>query len=165
VKIVVQDASVLIDLAVGDCLTAWFSTGIETHTTRPVLQEVEQDVSQFVRARQLQVFDFEGAELVQLLAFKSRQSPGLSFEDCSVFYLAEKLEAILLTGDKLLRSVAIASHREVHGTLWILDILVERQILSTAKAATALMCIRERNTRLPKVECAERLNRWKKIRP
>lgn len=162
-KIVVQDASVLIDLAVGDCLAAWFATGIETHTTRPVLLEVEQDVRRFVRARQLQVFDFEGTELFQLLEFRSRQSTRLSFEDCSVFYLAEKLKAILLTGDKLLRAAAVEAKREVHGTLWILDVLVARKTLSPVLAAGALVRIMEKNTRLPKVECEERLKRWKSI--
>lgn len=164
-KIVVQDASVLIDLAVGDCLTAWFATGIETHTTRPVLLEVEQDVRSFVDARQLRVFDFEGSELLQLLEVQSRQSARLSFEDCSVFYLAEMLEAILLTGDKLLRASAVASNREVHGTLWILDMLVERKTLTPSAAVAALVRIAEKNTRLPKPECEERLKRWQKTRP
>lgn len=163
-KIVVQDASVLIDLAVGDCLTAWFSAGIETHTTAPVLLEVEQDVKQFVRSRLLLVFNFDGEELLELLAFQSQHSTRLSFEDCSIFYLAVKLDAVLLTGDKALRSAASQNGLEVHGTLWILDLLVERKALPPGKAAAALARMVAKNPRLPKAECEERLRRWKKAK-
>jgi predicted nucleic acid-binding protein len=164
VKIVVQDASVLIDLAVGDCLTAWFGAGVETHTTAPVLLEVEQDVKRFVRQRKLRVFQFEGEELLELLDFQSRHSSRLSFEDCSVFYLAEKLDGILVTGDKALRNTAAESGREVHGTLWILDVMVDLEALAPLQAAASLEKLTQRNPRLPKAECEERLRRWKKIK-
>jgi len=162
VKIVVQDASVLIDLAVGDCLAAWFSAGIETHTTALVLSEVEQDVRRFVRTRKLQVFQFEEKELLELLVFQSRHSSRLSFEDCSVFYLAEKLDGILVTGDKALRNAAAESGREVHGTLWILDVMVDIKALTPLQAAASLKNMTQMNPRLPKTECEERLRRWKK---
>ena len=45
------------------------------------------------------------------------------------------------------------------------DVLVERKTLTPSAAAAALIRIAEKNTRLPKSECEERLRRWQKTRP
>ena len=42
-KVAVKDACVLIDLANGGLLEAWFQRGIETHTTDLVARQVKTD--------------------------------------------------------------------------------------------------------------------------
>jgi predicted DNA-binding protein (UPF0278 family) len=46
---------------------------------------------------------------------------GLSPEDQSVIYVAQKLEAILLSSDKPVRKLAEKLSIEYHGMIWIFD--------------------------------------------
>ncbi len=49
----------------------------------------------------------------------------LSEQDWSAYYFAEKLNAVLLTGDKRLKAIADKKRVEAHGILWLLDMLVD----------------------------------------
>ena len=87
----------------------------------------------------------------------------LTFEDCAAFVYARVHSGILLTGDKPLRTFAQSQHLAVHGTLWVLDQLVETwQVLSPAAGHRALSRIMTpaAGRRLPATECATRLERW-----
>jgi hypothetical protein len=83
------------------------------------------------------------------------------FNDCSVLFLARKLDAMLLSCDKALRDAAQARHIEVHGTLWIMDQLVERKIIPPAVIAAKLEHLLSSERYLPKVDCAVRLKKWR----
>lgn len=67
----------------------------------------------------------------------------------------------LLTGDKDLRNAAKKEKVEVHGTIWILDRLVEESILPPTAAVDALEKMLAARARLPAKECEERLKRWR----
>jgi predicted nucleic acid-binding protein len=60
---------------------------------------------------------------------------GLSQEDRSVIYLAQKLEgAIVISSDKLVRDFAGKLHLPYHGIFWILDQLVSQGLIEKSKA-------------------------------
>nr|WP_244665363.1 type II toxin-antitoxin system VapC family toxin [Afifella marina] len=66
-------------------------------------------------------YDLPGTEVAQVRALK-RQHSQLSANDCFALVTTTCHEdAILLTGDGLLRSVAVARAVRVHGVLWIID--------------------------------------------
>jgi hypothetical protein len=72
VKVAVKDACVLIDLANGGLLEAWFQLGIETHTTDLVIRQVRTDrhwqaVSGFVEAGLLKVATLSGMQMEHML--------------------------------------------------------------------------------------------------
>ncbi len=158
--VVVHDATALIDLVAGRCLKAWLATGIETHTTSLVILEIEHDLEQHLSGGRLLVKDFGENEIIALLEFKESQPAGLSLEDCSVFYHAKRLGAVLVTGDRTLKEAAQRDRLEVHGTLWLLDEMVTRGALTPAQAIDALQRIMQANARLPVLECEARLKIW-----
>jgi len=99
----------------------------------------------------------EGVAFVQQLAgvYLKPQTPDL-------FALAmAKLEAaVLVTGDKHLRHAAEAEQVEVHGTLWLLEAMVEQAVITDRKARGALRSMLKADRRLPEKDCARLLRRW-----
>jgi predicted nucleic acid-binding protein len=91
---------------------------------------------------------------------------GLSPADVSVLYLAIREDALLLSGDKPLRNQAKVRLVEVHGTLWIMDQLIDSGLLAKRVAAqrleTLLLRIGRERRYLPKSECHARITRWSK---
>jgi len=70
-RVAVKDACLLIDLANGGLLEAWFQLGIETCTTDLVLRQVKADnqwqaVKAFVDASLLLVHSLSGNELLKI---------------------------------------------------------------------------------------------------
>ena len=161
-KIVIHDASVLIDLHRCGLLETWLASGVEAHTSDLVMLEMAQPMHDLVARGLLCLRHLNSAELIELTAFQARQPRNLSFEDCSVLSLALKMEAALLTGDADLRRAAEAENVEVHGLLWVLDELVGSLHLSPVRAASILQeLVKNPRARLPQQECNARLERWR----
>jgi predicted nucleic acid-binding protein len=99
-------------------------------------------------------------ELLEVSGLEREVGSKAKFNDCSVIFLAIKLNAMLLSGDKPLRKAGRARAIEVHGTLWILDQLVERGLLSPGIAANKLEYLRSLDRFFPDAECQSRLIRW-----
>lgn len=159
--LVIQDANILIDLHNTGVMENYFALENDTHTTDLVLQEVRQDVAAYVRRGQLKVKSFTSDELLTLLAFKATQPGSLSLEDCSVFHLAIEKQAILLTGEKTLMNCARRAGVQAHGILWLFDLMLEKEVLSSKAAAKAMEKLVATNPRLPAEECQKRLQKWK----
>ena len=88
-KLVVQDASVLIDLAAADLLEAWFSLGIETLTSSFVWREVNRrsqkaKLRAFARDERIQVVPMGAEVLSEIVRLKMDLPPKLSLNDASV---------------------------------------------------------------------------------
>jgi len=99
-------------------------------------------------------------EQVEEVAFLREQYHALSANDLSAFVLAKSLRGTLLTGDRLLRRLAEQEKVPVHGTLWLLDQLVESSVISTGRAAEALKRMLSCRSRFPKEECEKRFHQW-----
>lgn len=96
------------------------------------------------------------------------ESMGVSAPDASAFLLAERLDALLLTGDGYLRKQSEARGVTVCGVLWVLDMLVWHEVIDCAGAIRSLQQMLERGARLPPAECERRVGKWEedeKIRP
>ena len=162
-KVAVKDACVLIDLANGGLLEAWFQLGIETHTTDLVLRQVKMDrqglaVTAFVEANLLKVETLTGKQVLQMRAELGHLPVGV--EDQSALFLAMELDAILLTGDRRLRLEGLRKSLEVRGVLWVLDELVKHRLLTSKLAAAKLQSLLADGAFLPHDECQKRLKSW-----
>jgi hypothetical protein len=79
--------------------------------------------------------------------------------------LAENLTAVLLTGERKLKTIATTSHGiQVHGILWIFEQLIATKIITPHTAHAGLSQLITINNRLPKAECERLLKRWRNLR-
>jgi predicted nucleic acid-binding protein len=165
-NIVVCDANILIDLLQVDLFNAFLKLKWEMHVPPDVVDEVQEENSdlliQAINSRDILIPVFTPEELFIIQDYKARYQP-LSIQDCSCLLLAAKLSAVLLTGEKKLKTIATTSHRiQVHGVLWIFDHLVGKRLITPHMAHTDLSQLLTLNNRLPKAECERLLKRWRK---
>jgi predicted nucleic acid-binding protein len=80
-----------------------------------------------------------------------------SREDLFALVLAKENDAILLSGDKSLRDAAREEGVKVHGTIWLLDQMVEYGIIDKRKRAASLKLMMKSGRRLPCEEVKARI--------
>lgn len=163
-KIAVQDANVLIDLELAGLFDLWFQTGIETHTTDLIREELENgghiQALAYFASGQVMEHGLTFEEIMAVSELEREIGSKAKFNDCSVIFLALKLDAMLISGDKPLRKAGKERRIEVHGTLWIFDQLVESKLLPSGIAASKLKHLRSLDRFFPQGECELRLRRW-----
>ncbi|HKJ46663.1 MAG TPA: hypothetical protein VJ991_12610 [Balneolales bacterium] len=166
-KVVVNDANILIDLVELQLLSPFFRLNMEFHTTSLILDELFQNqqaaLDPYISNGQLIIHEESVEDLTAIVELQQRK-PTLSEQDCSAFYQASNLNATLLTSDNSLRKLASQKMLMVHGHLWIFDQMVENKTISKTVASDKLHeLIDEVNPHLglPKKECQERFKRWK----
>jgi len=77
---------------------------------------------------------------------------------------ARHLGTRLVTGDRDLRESAEAEGVEVSGVLWLLDELVDTELVTGPNAARGLQAMLDQHARLPRDECERRLRKWVRLR-
>lgn len=169
-RIAVTDANIFIDLIKLQLHTHFFGLDLEIHTTLDVYNELyaeQQTILDIYRSLdKLTIHVLSSQEGVAIS--NTPYSKGLSFEDKSVLYLAEKLKALLLSTDKLSRNYAKSICIDCHGMLWILDQLVEKQQLIREVAILKLNELIEknpiyRNNHELQLEISKRVKIWSKV--
>lgn len=85
----------------------------------------------------------------------------LSIGDLSCLVYAENNNnVIIVAGDRDLRTLAEQKDIGVHGSLWLLDELIDLGIMTQQKAASALRKMLADGARLPDHECVKRIRKW-----
>jgi len=162
--IVVNDASILIDLMKIDLSDEFFRLPFKMHTTDLVSGEVTDEnalrFQQYIKKKNIQIWSFSDKEFEGVLKIKSDNSP-LSLGDCSCVWLCMQLSATLLTTDGRLRRSASEKDIPVHGILWVFDQLILQKDITVWGAHRKLKILMEINPRLPREECEKRLKKWK----
>jgi len=170
-RIAVKDANVFIDLESMGILDLWFQLDYQTITSSFVVVELEDgghaNALASIQAGQVIEAVISSEEMEAFEALRVECEPtGLSMADVSVLHLAMREDALLLSGDKPLRNQAKLRLVDVHGTLWIMDQLVDSGLLAKRVAAQRLETLLLRTGRerryLPKAECHARILRWSK---
>ncbi len=162
--IVVNDASILIDLMKIDLSDEFFRLPFKMHTTDLVSGEVTDEnalrFQQYIKKKKIQIWSFSDKEFEEVLKIKS-DNPPLSMADCSCFWLCRQLSGTLLTSDGRLRCSASEKDIPVHGILWVFDNLISEKEISIGNAESKLKVLMDINPRLPRMECYKRLKKWK----
>ncbi len=167
-KILINDANILIDLIELELLQEFSLLDFEMCTTDFILAEIDDAqrlrIGTIIEAGHLTVIptvndeDFDGInELLEI-------GGGLSWEDCSTWYYSRKLGGILVTGDGSLRKLAKAAGTEVRGIIYLFDELLAQEIITCEKAVEKIEQLTTINTRLPKDAIRIRVGLWKKGR-
>ena len=167
-KIIVNDANILIDLVELNLLDAFFKLNYEFRTTELILDELiteQQDALRpYIEKEKLIVDNITEKDWDEILTIMASK-PTLSEQDCSAFCHAKKNSAALITSDNTLRKFAKANNLQIYGHLWVFDILVQKELISHNTAIEKLNKLRyfiNPKLGLPKNECQKRINLWNK---
>lgn len=166
-KIVINDANILIDIIELGLVSQFFALDFNFVTTSLVFDELELEqqlsLKELISHGVLKVRTMSKEQLLEIHNIQ-KSKPSLSFQDCSAFLQADLENGTLLTSDNVLRKFAKANNLEVHGHLWIFDHMIKAKLISAKFAIKKLNQLRfeiNSNLGLPKKECEERINNWK----
>jgi len=161
-KIAVTDANIFIDLIEIEIFHFLFELDLEIHTTKAVydqlIPEQQAIVAPYIQSRALIVYNFSFEELMEIYAIEF--PPGLEAADQSVYYYSTKIKAMVLSGDKKLRTFCESNDVEVRGVIWVFDSFVSKSVLSKRVAASKLQLLLDINNRLPFEDCRKRISKW-----
>ena len=163
-KIVINDANILIDLAKLDLLDVFSKLPFDLYTTDFVYEELNEEqkspVSVLHKNGYLEIIETEETIDFQKITELLNSSSGLSFVDCSVWYYSQKLSGTLLTGDGKLRKQVSKQGIEVRGIIYVFDELVKQNLLDLPIAVEKIKQLFQLNNRLPKKEIDKRIEHW-----
>lgn len=156
----VVDACLWIDLNFGGITTELFKLPFEIISPDVILEELESCDPDELRRLGVIEASLSPEDMEALTRLRITYSkPGLN--DLAALTVAKQQNLHLMTGDGDLREAAKVESVKTVGILWVLDMLVEEQIIDPYKAAEALEKMLNNNARLPKAECNKRFNKWR----
>lgn len=164
-RIVVSDASCLIDLRKGSLLEVFLRLPYEWLIPDTLFAE---ELLKFSAAQKrtllrggLKVVELPGKGVERAREIV-REFPHLSIHDGFAFALAQSYPGcILLTGDGGLRALANKQDMEVHGVLWVIDEIHRHAICTTETLLHALQLLAHDPTvRLPQRELAASIKHY-----
>lgn len=163
-KIVVNDANILIDFCKLDLLAEFFHLAFDFQVVDAVWEELRQhqaSLQPYVKTGRLAIVR-EAADLREIFEIRHQRNQ-LSIPDCTALLYAKRQKSILLTSDKNLRTTAGQHKIEVRGHLWVFDNLVDTGIIAKQAAAGKLHELSNRvnpKLGLPKNELDARMKDW-----
>ena len=155
----VTDTNVWIDLRVGNLLDNVFELDARWLIPDLVGSELGTERKELLVEWGLEVRSLTGEEIEAVIRLNDAYSAP-SRTDMATLIVARAEDGILVTGDGALREAAGEEDIEVHGTLWVVDALVDTEIVETAEAARALQLMMEADRRLPRDEVNQRVEAW-----
>lgn len=158
-KLHINDANILMDIVKLDLAEAFLALGFELYTTDFVFAEMEPEQQALLASEVLIKIGADEADMTAIFEM-TEQHAGLSFEDCSTWYFAQKMDGILVTGDGRLRKRASASGIEVRGMIYIIEQIKEQELLPVATCIEKLTALKALNDRLPMNEIDSRIEAW-----
>lgn len=164
-KIVITDVSVFFDLYHLQVLPEFFALDLEIHTTNFVYNEIvlsaqKSEFAVFERSKKLHIIKISVREEDEIRAM-SLERTNKSFPDKTVLWKALQLDCTLLTSDNKLKKEAIAQGLVVHGSIWVISQLVEKEIISKSRGIELFERMKQMNQRLPHGELDKQINRLK----
>jgi len=157
--LLVTDTNIWIDLKNGKVLALIFELPCKFITTDFAADELFPTFWASLESLGVEAYGLSPAQITDIY-WLNQSHPPVSITDLSCLVLARDLSAILLSGDKPLRKLAEMKAIKVHGVLWLLDTLLDHQIISQSQAFLALNRMLAHNARLPNKPCNKRLKKW-----
>lgn len=150
-QIAIQDACILFDLVDLALLRVFFQLDLTVLTTPQVISEITKEdqwreIEPYISDGQLTI-DSEGTYEAILEIYE--ESPALSIADSSVIELASRKNAIIFSSDGSLRKIATRKNFIVRGTLWIIEELCTKAVITNTYAIEKLEIYSSVNRRAP----------------
>jgi len=118
-------------------------------------EEQQRILEQFIAENKLRIRKFNDLEDEAILKIFSN-TPGISYPDATVYFASKDMGALLLTGDKKLRTIAESTGVDVKGIFWAFDEMKTKKALTVAEYKRKLEKLKEINRRLPMEEFEKR---------
>ena len=163
VKVVVIDSSVLMDLALTVLIECTSQLPFNFVIPDTMFAQELTDLGDYNRDRLLgmgfTLGELSGDGVIAAQGYMAGNAR-LSLQDCFALAMAQEKEAILMTGDGLLRKISTNKGVEVHGVLWFADLIEEHQCVENDVLRDGLLILQQHlATRLPKKELQNRIDR------
>lgn len=160
-EILVKDACILIDLIELNLLSIFTALDYEVLTTSAVVMEVTKKSQKMELEKCIVNGDVKTEDSGSLSGIMTLQEKyrGLSYADASVLELALRKQVILLSADGLLRKAALNEDNQVHGTLWIIEKLHYKRMISVGTAVGKLQELMRINKRITSEICYATIKR------
>jgi rRNA maturation endonuclease Nob1 len=146
-KLAVTDACIFIDLIELQLMSEFFELPLEIHTTLDVFNELYAEQKEILKAYRsvgkLTIHNLTSEERSQIQEENFPRS--LSDNDKSVIFLADKLDAKVISSDKAVRNYAKSKAIDFHGMLWIFDKLIEYKLISPFEATSKINILFSKN--------------------
>ncbi len=127
----ILDTNVLIDLHTSGVLRKIFSLPYEFASPDLILEELEVPTRSDLSRMGLQIIELSGEDVLYVEKLAGYHQ-GISVRDLFALVAAVSRSTILVTGDQRLRRLAETKHSlTVHGTLWLLDEMVQKIFTNT----------------------------------
>jgi predicted nucleic acid-binding protein len=146
--LLVSDANIFIDLEEGGLIDSAFALPERIEVPDLLFaDELAQDHGDLLE-RGLEVSALGQAGIEDLLALTARHGR-ISRYDCAALALAREHACTLLTGDAYLRDAAEREGIPVHGTIWLVERMLDEHLLDTTQAREGFDRMQEAGRRLP----------------
>lgn len=130
-RVLVSDASILIDLAKWSLLNELFKLPFEFVVPDALYDDELIDLGEidreYLKELGLRIESLDAEGMARAISLQAVQ-PKLTLHDCLAVTLALTNDWTLLTGDKRMRSVATSRAVQVHGVLWVIEQLAAHNI-------------------------------------
>lgn len=168
-EIVVNDTNILIDLYESGLLEICQHMKLEFHTLDFIINEIENEeqqagIQRLIDIGCLKVKSLSGKQMGFVIEkiYEYNGMCNLSPEDISIMVYAKEHNYRLLTGDKTLREKASLENIQVSGILYLTDMMINQNLISSLQMAGALEKMLQSNKRLPRKLILERIEKYRK---
>ncbi|MDZ7804938.1 DUF3368 domain-containing protein [Thiohalophilus sp.] len=158
--LLISDANILIDMQVGGLVDAMFTLPYEYATPALLYEQELMEYYPDLPGRGLRCLELE-IESIQRMQSLAVKYAGVSSNDLAALALAEQVAAPLLTGDGKLRKVCLEENVPVHGTVWLVEQILQQGHIAVTRAESAYQRMEADGSRLPWDEVARQLKKFK----
>jgi len=160
-KLLISDANILIDIIVGGIVERMFKLEYDFGVPDVLFRDELQEQYPILPDQGLKVLMLEAdaiADTVDILA--KHVKTGVSSNDCMALALARQEQCPLLTGDWVLRQIALSERIDVRGTLWLIEEMFNAKLINLQLVRKAYAAMKTDGRRLPWNEVDEQLKRF-----
>jgi rRNA-processing protein FCF1 len=160
-KILINDANILIDLLHLELVEEFCSLDFKLYTVDVIVEELDEvQKATIYQFPSIVILELDTNQVLEVAAIQKAHN-GLSFEDCSIWYYSRELQGILMSGDGKLRKKAKESGIEVRGILYLFDQLLAQDKVDFELAISKINQLKQLNNRLPQKQIDLRIISWK----
>jgi hypothetical protein len=147
-QLLISDANILIDLEDGGLIAEFFMLPFEFYVPDLLFADELEESHGHLLEYGLKLSELSPESMAEAERLTQRYSQPSRY-DCFALVLAKQKQCPLLTGDMNLRKTAEKEQVEVKGTLWIVNELLTKQIITIQNARIAYDKMKVKGRRLP----------------